>query len=211
MTIYLLAHGSVDPRHAADVSGIARRLSDEMREHVRACYLDLCPPDLAAVADRPGVVVPLLFSPGYHVKVDVGLAVEQAKVELAVADPPLLTSAAAWGRALLRQTQAAWSGREIVAVTAGTRDPEVLRQWEVTAASLAVPVVHASGPGARLEQLPLTSAAVALPLLVARGSFSDLIARQATARGLAVADLAGSSRALTVELARVVQRARKVA
>jgi len=85
--VYLLAHGSADARHAADVAAIAERLGGG----ARPCFLDLNGPALAEAADEPGVVVPLLFSPGYHVQVDVGAAVAGAEVPLRVAAPPLLT------------------------------------------------------------------------------------------------------------------------
>lgn len=205
MTVYLLAHGSVDPRHAEDVAAIAERLGARLDVEVRPAYLDHCGPSLAQAADRPGVVVPLLFSPGYHVKVDVGLAVAEARVRLRLADPPLLTSGAAWGAALLDEVRRAWAGRKPVLVTAGTRDAEVLRMWDETAAALGVPVVHASGPGRRLS--PDRQPAVAVPLLVARGFFADQIAAQAAAAGLPVTDPAGSSASLIAELTRVARRA----
>lgn len=207
MTVYLLAHGSADPTHAEDVRQIASRLTASLREDVRPCYLDHCGPTLAEAADVPGVVVPLLFSPGYHVQVDVGLAVAAAAVPLTVADPPLLTSGAAWGQALLAEVRQAWPGREVVMVGAGTRDPAVLRAWADTGAALGVPIVQASGPGPRLTALALAGAWVVLPLLVARGVFADRIAAEAARLGLPVADVAGISQSLIAELGRVVATA----
>jgi len=209
MTVYLLAHGSVDPRHAADVELIGKRLGATLDRDVRACYLDLCPPSLREVAELPGVVVPLLFSPGYHARVDVAEAVAQARVPLAVAAPPLLTAGADWGRDLLAETRLSNPGRAVVFVTAGTRDAEVLAMWGETAGALGIPVVHASGLGPRLADAPLAAGAevVALPLLVARGSFSDQIGGHAAAAGMPVAEVAGTSEALIAELARVVRAA----
>lgn len=206
MTVYLLAHGSVDPRHAEDVAGIAARLAHTLGVDVRASYLDLCPPLLADAAGEAGVVVPLLFSPGYHVRVDLGQAVAAAGVPLQVADPPLLTSAAAWGADLLSEVQADWPDRDVVLVTAGSRDAEVLAQWDETSRVLGVPVCHASGPGPRLADLDLDPArTVALPLLVARGHFCDRIRADAAAAGVPVAPVAGSSVALVGELARLAR------
>ncbi len=208
MTVYLLAHGSVDPRHADDVAGIAARLASRLGADVRPCYLDHCRPALADVADAPGIVVPLLFSPGYHVQVDVGAAVAHAPVPLATARPPLLTSGAAWGSALLAEVAAAWPGRDAVMVTAGTRDEGVLAQWDRTAQTLGVPVRHASGPGSRLASRAVAPDGVVVPLLVARGHFSDLIDRQARGVGLPVAACAGATDALIAELVQIVEGAR---
>ena len=204
MRVYLLAHGSADPRHAADVERIGRRLGRATGAQVRTCYLDHCAPALADVADAPGVVVPLLFSPGYHVQVDVGLAMAQAQqdgIALRLADPPLLTSAAGWAGDLLAEVGERWPGRGIVLVSAGTRDETVLAQWEETARAFGAPVVHASGPGARLADLPDPTGAVVVPLLVARGTFSDRIAAQAAAMGLPTTPVAGASQAMARRLA----------
>lgn len=206
MTIHLLAHGSVDPRHAADVAGLAERLSAALAQPVRPAYLDHCGPSLADVGPRAGdIVVPLLLSPGYHVQVDVDEAVAATGVALQVAAPPLLTDAAPWSCELLSQVRADWPERDAVLVTAGTRDADVLRRWDVTADALGVPVAHASGPGRRLADVVAPDAeAVVVPLLVARGFFGDVIAEQASAAGLPVAAIAGESPALLAELVRLV-------
>jgi sirohydrochlorin ferrochelatase len=204
VTVYLLAHGSRDPRHAADVRGIASRLEARLGREVRASYLDHCGPTLAEVADAPGEVVPLLLCPGYHVQVDVGLAVAEAPVPLSVLAPPLLTSGAGWGRALLREVGRDWPGHRVVMVAAGTRDVAVLQAWAVTSRALGVPVAQASGPGPRLDSLRLAGPWVVLPLLVARGFFGDRIADEAAQVRLPVADAAGASDALTTELLRVL-------
>lgn len=195
MTVYLLAHGSPDRRHAEDVGRIAHRLGAALGE-VRPCYLDHCAPTLAQAADTPGTVLPLLLSHGYHATVDVALAVAAAAVPLAVAHPPLLTSGATWAFALRDEVRTAWPGHRIVMVGAGTRDTTVLRAWAETSSALGVPIVQASGPGPRLGSLPATGPSVAVPLLVARGTFSDRIAAEAAGLGIPVAEPAGTSEAL---------------
>jgi sirohydrochlorin cobaltochelatase len=207
VTVYLLAHGSADPRHAEDVTAIADRLARRLAEDVVPCYLDHCAPVLAGVADQPGVVLPLLFSPGYHVRVDVGEAVASAAVPLALAEPPLLTSAADWAFTLLAEVRKRWPGREPVLVTAGTRDADVLARWEDTSRALAVPIAHASGPGRRADEV-LAGASVVVPLLVARGTFSDRIAATGQNAGVPLAAVAGASTALIDELQRLVAGAR---
>jgi sirohydrochlorin ferrochelatase len=209
VTIHLLAHGSVDPRHAADVAGLAERLAAAVGRTVRPAYLDHCGPALADAGPQPGdVVVPLLLSPGYHVQVDVDVAVAQTGVPLRVAAPPLLTDAAAWSCDLLSELRAARPGHDVVLMTAGTRDADVLRRWDVTGQALGVPVAHASGPGRRLTDVVAAGErALVLPLLVARGFFGDMIAEQATAAGLPVSAIAGESAALLTELVRLVRDA----
>lgn len=202
MTVYLLAHGSADPRHAEDVSRIAERLGAVLGD-VRPCYLDHCGPTLAEVADVTGTVVPLLLSPGYHARVDVELAVAEAAVPLTVADPPVLTSGAAWGADLLDEVRRAWPGHGVVMVGAGTRDAGVLRAWQETSTRLGVPVLQASGPGPRLDARVRAGQPVVLPLLVARGVFGDRIAADAADLGLPVAEVAGGSEAFLAELARL--------
>jgi sirohydrochlorin ferrochelatase len=202
VTVYLLAHGSADPRHAEDVRRIAARLGTVL-DDVRPCYLDHCGPTVAEAADAPGTVVPLLLSPGHHARVDVELAVGAAAVPLIVADPPLLTSGAGWGADLLDEVRRAWPGRGVVMVGAGTREPGVLRAWHGTSTRLGVPVLQASGPGPRLEAKLVSGQPVVLPLLVARGFFGDRIAADAAALGLPVAEVAGSSEAFLAELRRL--------
>ncbi len=204
MTVYLLAHGSADPRHARDVEAIARRLSSTLVRTVRPCFLDLCPPTLAQAAVGPGVVVPLLLSPGYHASVDVAREIAGASHRLSRAEPPLLTGGAAWGSDLLAEVRADWPGRRVVAVTAGTRDPAVLEAWDETSEALGIPVFHASGPGPRPHDLDPQDDVV-LPLLAARGIFADLIATQVPA--VPVTAVAGASAAIVSELAGLVRRA----
>lgn len=214
MTLYLLAHGSADRRHAEDVGGIARRLAQRLGadpDQVRPCYLDHCGPTLAEVANAPGTVLPLLLSPGYHAKVDVERAVAGAAVPLTVTDPPLLTSGASWGFALRDEVRRAWPGHAVLMISAGTRDPGVLDAWEETSDALGVPVVHASGPGPRLSSRVPIGPCVAVPLLIARGTFGDRIASDAAALGLPVAGVAGSCEALIDEVARTARRVQPVA
>ncbi|MDY6810605.1 MAG: sirohydrochlorin chelatase, partial [Actinomycetota bacterium] len=73
-TLLLVAHGSRDPRFAATASRIRDAVARTLPEvHIRLSYLDLDEPLVGpALADISGdcVVVPLLFSAGYHSKVD---------------------------------------------------------------------------------------------------------------------------------------------
>lgn len=82
--IVLIAHGSPDPQHAADIE----RLADAVRDRVRAgravgaCYLDHhepSPDSLAVELTASAIAVPLLLTPAYHARVDVPRAVERLR------------------------------------------------------------------------------------------------------------------------------------
>lgn len=77
-----ISHGTGDPAGqaavAALVAAVAQRLPDT---EVRLGHVDVQQPDvaasLAALAERPVALVPLLLSAGYHVRVDLARAVAQ--------------------------------------------------------------------------------------------------------------------------------------
>ena len=84
------SHGTSSPEGQAAVN----RLREEMRAlrpelDIREAYVDVQQPDLpevvAALPDGPAVIVPLLLSVGYHVKVDIAEAVESRPSTFAAA------------------------------------------------------------------------------------------------------------------------------
>ena len=73
--LVLTAHGSADPRSAANARAVADRLS-RMRPRlaVRLAFLECNSPNLSEVLDRldgPAVVTPLLLANAYHARVDI--------------------------------------------------------------------------------------------------------------------------------------------
>jgi sirohydrochlorin ferrochelatase len=90
--VLLVAHGSRDPRAA----GIVAALADAVRpvlaagrtgQRVAVAHLDFTEPSvgtalrgLAAEGATEVVVVPLLFAPGYHLRVDLPAAVAEVRV-----------------------------------------------------------------------------------------------------------------------------------
>src|SRR4051812_35478284 len=90
--VLLVAHGSRDPRAA----GIVAALADAVRpvlaagrtgQRVAVAHLDFTEPSvgtalrgLAAAGATEVVVVPLLFAPGYHLRVDLPAAVAEVRV-----------------------------------------------------------------------------------------------------------------------------------
>ncbi|MER7890133.1 sirohydrochlorin chelatase [Micromonospora sp. NPDC094482] len=73
--LVLVAHGTRSPAGQAQIRGLTRTVAEHAPElDLHLSYLDVQRPRLAEVAprlDRPAVVVPLLLSAGYHVRVDI--------------------------------------------------------------------------------------------------------------------------------------------
>jgi sirohydrochlorin ferrochelatase len=98
--VLLLSHGSRDPRTAYVVSELVWAVESATGMTARAAYLDFAQPDatsalrqLAADGFASVRVVPLLFTPGYHVTHDVPRVVAASgvtgRIDVSVA-PPLL-------------------------------------------------------------------------------------------------------------------------
>ena len=170
--LVLVAHGSRDPRALVTV----RALQDRVREQrpgldVHLGHIELNAPLLPDTLDElaplapvgaPGtpsvtevVLVPLLFSRGYHVKHDIPEMAAAARVHARVAAPlgphPLLAETLH-----ARLTEAGWPTRTtdaerrvsaVVLAAAGSRDPEsaagTRRTARLLAERLGVPVVPA--------------------------------------------------------------------
>ena len=96
--VLLLSHGSRDPRAERVAGQLVAALARRLRVEVRASYLDFTDPTPeAALRDLAGAgfddvrLVPLLFTPGYHVSHDVPGAVDASGVRGVRVAPPLIT------------------------------------------------------------------------------------------------------------------------
>ncbi|KPI15721.1 cobalamin (vitamin B12) biosynthesis CbiX protein [Actinobacteria bacterium OK074] len=158
--LVLVAHGSRDPRALATVRTLLNRiraLRPHLSVHLGHIELNepLLPDTLAALGNTPSVLVPLLFSRGYHVKKDIPEAAAAAGPHARVAAPlgphPLLVEALH-----TRLVEAGWrdpsteSERRTTAVilaAAGSSDPDSAVDTHHTArllaARLGVPVLPA--------------------------------------------------------------------
>lgn len=83
-----LSHGSRHPEAAASVEALTRAAGEEAGVPAAAAHLEFSSPalgaaacDLAAQGVREAVVVPLLFTEGYHQRVDVPAALKSAAAE----------------------------------------------------------------------------------------------------------------------------------
>lgn len=171
----LAAHGSSDARFADVVDAIARQVRG-LRPGLDVVigYLEHGPPHLTDVVTGDAVVVPLLLSAGYHVRVDLPRQAPTADVTAAVGPDPRLASALAE-----RLAEAGYAGNEaVVLAAAGSADQRALADVHVAAAQLAqvlgVPVTAAfvSAGEPRLANL---RPSVVASYLLAPGAFHDAV------------------------------------
>ena len=171
--LVIAAHGSADPRFDEVVSSIAaqvRRLRPDL--DVRVGYLEHGPTLLAEVVDAGCVVVPLLLTSGYHVRVDIPAQVSGVTIAIAVGPDAALAIALAD-----RLFEAGYDGRgAVVLAAAGSSDPrantEVNDAARHLAARLDVDVTCAflSASSPRLDEV---NPQVVSSYLLAPGAFHD--------------------------------------
>jgi len=226
--VLLLGHGSRDPRAQYVVDELVSAVAEATGRTVRAAHLDFTPPTpvealqaLAADGFTSVRVVPLLFTPGYHLTHDVPQAVADSGVtgRMQVSVAPALLAGGRQSRELLlaaladRLTQAGAGAEErvdgLLLVSAGSSSPRALASVSCLARDLSrrhgIPVEPAfassafPSPTQALEILSgqgVERPAVA-SLFVAPGRLTDSVV--AACRGLPVADPLGVSPAF-VEL-----------
>lgn len=198
MRLVVVAHGTRQLLGNAVASIIAKRAGRVLGMESKAAYVELCEPLLTDVlADaQPSVVVPLLLSTGYHIKVDLPQAAEGLPVAMgrALGPDPLLASA----QVARLVAVGAVPGQPVVLVAAGSNDPSA--RADIATAGLMlekawggpVRVATVSGSGAPpIDQVVRPGDAVS-PYLLAPGFFSDLVRTRSEAAGAEiVADVIG--------------------
>jgi len=183
-TLLAVSHGTDSRRGAAAIAALVDRVAARLSGvEVRAAFVDVQQPDAASAvhaASGPLVVVPLLLSTGFHVRVD---------LQAAVADRPDAVVASPLGpdpRLATVLASRVPGDRAVILAAAGSRDPASAPACEQAAALLreqvAVPV-HLAYLAARAPSLPHVAAqhpdALVVPYLLAHGFFHDLAVRQA--------------------------------
>jgi sirohydrochlorin ferrochelatase len=173
--LLLVAHGSTDPRFARvveDIAAAVRRRRPGL--DVRIGYLDHGPPYVGDVLSPGAVVVPLLLSAGYHVRVDIPAQAPGALVTPAVGPDPRLAGALAE-----RLAEAGYHGQApapVVLAAAGSADEQSLddvrRQAAMLAERLGVEVTAAFLSAGEPKLAELEPAVVA-GYLLAPGVFHD--------------------------------------
>jgi sirohydrochlorin ferrochelatase len=210
-TLVLTAHGSADPRSAANARAVANRIRF-MRPglRVRVAFCDLNTPRLPDVLTPDAVVTPFLLADAYHARIDIphqiagcGMPVRQADVlgeddrlvsvlrerlaELGVdpADPGLGVAVVAIG-----STHAAANARTAtvaVKLSAGT-------QWAATTTAFATG--NGPSPAEAADWLRRHGArcVVIAPWFLAPGKLTDRVAAFAAAEGIPMAAPLGGHR-----------------
>jgi sirohydrochlorin ferrochelatase len=175
-TLLGVAHGTRDPAGTRDTTALlaaVRVLLPDVR--VEVAYVELTEPSVpAALADLPGpvVVVPLLLSTGYHVKVDLprmlAAAGTAAVLAPALGPDPLLAEALHD-----RLLQAGWrTGDAVILAAAGSSDPAATADTETVAQLLGERIGAPVGTGYASASAPTVAEAVA----VVRAGRADRVA-----------------------------------
>ncbi|MFE9494157.1 sirohydrochlorin chelatase [Streptomyces collinus] len=151
--LLLIAHGSRDPRHAATVHALVRRVrSLRPGLRVETGFLDFNVPSvqgvlepLAAEGVRDVVALPLLLTRAFHAKADIPAVLRDAPARLRIRQAEVLGPSPLLLAALERRlyeaglTPADKSSTGVVLASAGSSDPEAIaviaeiaREWRHT-------------------------------------------------------------------------------
>ncbi|MGW2930608.1 sirohydrochlorin chelatase [Streptomyces sp. NPDC001156] len=227
--LVVIAHGSRDPRHAATVHALVKRVrSLRPGLRVETGFLDFNVPSvhgllesLAAEGVREAVALPLLLTRAFHAKADIPAVLRQAPRRLRITQAEVLGPSPLLLRALEERLYEAGlapadkSSTGVVLASAGSTDPEAIaviadiaREWRHTGWCAVRPAfASASSP----EGFPRTEDAVrelraagcarvaVAPYVLAPGFLPDRIAR-----GAAEADVLAEVLGPAPEVARVV-------
>ena len=174
-SLVLAAHGSADPRFNDVVESIATQVRVLRRDlDVRIGYLDHGPPSIADVVDKTCVVVPLLLSGGYHVRIDIPAQASGCVIADAVGPDPLLAAALAD-----RLDESGYDGHgPVVLVGAGSSDERALDDVRTMSGYLsdkldvAVTTAFVSAGSPRLGDV---DAQAVSSYLLAPGAFHDAV------------------------------------
>ncbi|CAM5349226.1 sirohydrochlorin chelatase [Streptomyces pilosus] len=223
--LLVVAHGSRDPRHAATVHDLVRRVrSLRPGLRVETGFLDFNVPSVQGVLEsldaegvREVVALPLLLTRAFHAKSDIPAVLAAAPPRLRIRQADVLGPSPLLLAALERRlyeaglTPADKSSTGVVLASAGSSDPEAIaviaeiaREWRHTG-WCAVRPAFASASLPRTEQAvrelrALGCARVAVaPYVLAPGRLPDRIARGAD-RADVLADVLGPA----PEVARVL-------
>ncbi|MGV9910648.1 sirohydrochlorin chelatase [Streptomyces tendae] len=223
--LLVVAHGSRDPRHAATVHALVRRVR-ALRPDVRVetGFLDFNVPSVQGVLEsletegvRDVVALPLLLTRAFHAKADIPAVLAAAPPRLRVRQAEVLGPSPLLLSALERRlyeaglTPADKPSTGVVLASAGSSDPEAIaviaeiaREWRHTGWCAVRPAfASASLPRTedavrQLRALGCARVAVA-PYVLAPGFLPDRIARGAAAADV-LADVLGPA----PEVARVL-------
>ncbi|BCL23758.1 sirohydrochlorin chelatase [Streptomyces tuirus] len=223
--LLVIAHGSRDPRHAATVHALVRRVRATRPDvRVETGFLDFNVPSVQGVLEslavqgvRDVVALPLLLTRAFHAKADIPAVLADAPPQLRIHQADVLGPSPLLLAALERRlyeaglTPADKSSTGVVLASAGSTDPEAIaviaeiaREWRHTGWCAVRPAfASASLPRTQdavreLRALGCSRIAVS-PYVLAPGFLPDRIAR-----GAAEADVLADVLGAAPEVARVV-------
>jgi sirohydrochlorin ferrochelatase len=196
-TLIGVAHGTRAPRGIAEIRRLMDLVGSKRPEvPIELCWLERADPTLADVlarTDGAAVIVPVLLSTGYHVKVDIPTA-NSGRWPDTIITPPLGPDERISRTVYLRLMQARRAagdppdGGAVVLIGAGSSDPEArteleqvarhLHKW--TGAEVAVGQLTEADPFARAQP-----GAHVANYLLAPGYFDDRLHALATSRVVA--------------------------
>jgi sirohydrochlorin ferrochelatase len=223
--LVVVAHGSRDPRHAATVHALVRRVrSLRPGLRVETGFLEFNIPSvhgvlesLAAEGVRDVVALPLLLTRAFHAKADIPAVLREAPPRLRIRQAAVLGPSPLLLRALERRlyeaglTPADKSSTGVVLASAGSTDPEAIaviaeiaREWRHTGwcavrpafASASLPRTEDAVRELRAQGCERVAVA---PYVLAPGFLPDRIAR-----GAAEADVLADVLGEAPEVARVL-------
>ncbi|WP_405883378.1 sirohydrochlorin chelatase [Streptomyces sp. NBC_01384] len=223
--LLVIAHGSRDPRHAATVHALVRRVRARRPGlRVETGFLDFNIPSVQGVLEslaaedvREVVALPLLLTRAFHAKADIPAVLREAPARLRIRQAEVLGPSPLLTAALERRlyeaglTPADKPSTGVVLASAGSTDPEAIaviaeiaREWRRTGWCAVRPAfASASLPRTEdavreLRALGCERVAVA-PYVLAPGFLPDRIAR-----GAAEADVLADVLGPAPEVARVL-------
>ncbi|MEU4273051.1 sirohydrochlorin chelatase [Streptomyces sp. NPDC026092] len=225
--LLVVAHGSRDPRHAATVHALVRRVrSLRPGLRVETAFLDFNLPSvpgsldrLAAEGVRDVVALPLLLTRAFHAKADIPAVLREAPPSLQIRQAEVLGPSPLLLAAVERRlyeaglTPADKRSTGVVLASAGSTDPEAIAAIAETARELRRTGWCSVRPAFASASLPRTEDAVramradgvrrvaVAPYVIAPGRLPDRIAAGA-AEADVLADVLGPSE----ELARLLVR-----
>ncbi|MGW4512333.1 sirohydrochlorin chelatase [Streptomyces sp. NPDC004393] len=216
--LVVIAHGSRDPRHAATVHALVRRVrSLRPGLRVETGFLDFNVPSVQGVLEsladegvRDAVALPLLLTRAFHAKADIPAVLREAPPRLRIRQAEVLGPSPLLLDALERRLYEAGlspadkSSTGVVLASAGSTDPEAIaviadiaREWRHTGWCAVRPAfASASLPRTEDAVRELRAAGCArvavAPYVLAPGFLPDRIARGA-AEADVLADVLGSA------------------
>ncbi|MFD3992650.1 sirohydrochlorin chelatase [Streptomyces sp. NPDC058548] len=217
--LFVIAHGSRDPRHSATVQALVRR-AGALRPGLRVetAFLDFNLPSVPGVLDRLAadgvrdvVALPLLLTRAFHAKADIPAVLRQAPPSLRIRQAEVLGPSPLLIAAVERRLYEAGltpgdkSTTGVVLASAGSTDPEAIAVIAETARELRRTGWCSVRPAFASASLPRTEEAVRLlradrgvrrvavaPYVIAPGRLPDRIAAGATEADV-LADVLGPS------------------